>query len=142
MPIPTRCDGLEQEAFEAFLERSKMSLETHPLHWLFMHPESNAARQGWCAAIEYAQEQTTDLRWRPIEELDNRYLPGLLLYSASLIDEDFNPDGIVEGHWQDGICEEEGEWVAAVWCDYHDTFETKVVKPTHYMVKPKFEVPK
>lgn len=89
---------------------------------------------------------TGSSQWRPIAELEDRYIPGLLLYAESLVSEDFNPEGVVEGHWQDGdgiITDlNDGEWVAAVWCDYHDTYETIPVKPTHFMLKPKFEGPK
>ena len=137
MPIPSSNDGLEQEAFEAFAKADKMEMQTHPLHWLFLDPKTYAARQGWKAALEYVADQTKELVWRPIEQLADRYIPGLLLYSATLIDEDFNPDGIVEGHWCDEAGDEAGHWIAAVWCDYHDTFETKRVEPTHFMLKPK-----
>lgn len=76
--------------------------------------------------------------WQKIEDIQPgaRYHPGLLLYAESLIDEDFNPEGVVEGHWCDGDGNEEGFWQAAVWCGYHDLFETKAVKPTHFMLKP------
>lgn len=134
MPIPSSNDGLEQEAFETFAKADKMNMQTHPLHWLFLDPKTYAARQGWKAALEYVTEQTQDLGWKLIDDIQPgaRYEPGLLLYSATLIDEDFNPDGIVEGHWIDDI-----GWQASVWCGYHDTFETRVIVPTHFMLKPK-----
>lgn len=74
--------------------------------------------------------------WRKIEEIDDgtRYAPGLLLYAETLIDADFNPSGVVEGYWQDGD-DESGDWVAAVWCGYHDEWHSKPVKPTHFMIK-------
>lgn len=53
--MPDTCDGLEQEAFEQHLRDSRLSTETHPLHYLFLDPKSNAARQAWKAAILYCR---------------------------------------------------------------------------------------
>lgn len=72
--------------------------------------------------------------WRPMVELttQERYAGSYLLHCPDLISEDFNPQGVVDGYWQD----EEG-WLAGVFCGYHDEWHTKVVNPTHYMPVPK-----
>lgn len=70
------------------------------------------------------------VEWRPIEEAE-KYDGEFLLYGPSLIDPDFNPTGIVEGHWQD----DEG-WVGAVWCGCHDCWNAVVIEPTHFTRKP------
>jgi hypothetical protein len=51
--LPTTCDGKEQGAFETWAKSHGYDMNTHPLHWLFLDPETYAARQGWRAAIEY-----------------------------------------------------------------------------------------
>lgn len=50
---PTNCDGKEQEAFEAWAKRDRYDMALHPLHWLFLNERTNAARQGWKAALAY-----------------------------------------------------------------------------------------
>lgn len=84
--------------------------------------------------------------WRPIEELSKpaRYENAFLLFAEELRDPDYNPEGVVEGHWSDGplvdgpdgIDEAEGVWIASVWCGYHDQWHAKEIKPTHYMPWP------
>ena len=54
---PDTCDGNEQEAFEAWAQRERHNMEQHPLHYLFLDAETNAARQGWKAGLLYAVEQ-------------------------------------------------------------------------------------
>lgn len=49
------CDGKEQEAFEAWARSERMDMSTHPLHWLFLNAQTNAARQGWKGAINYCR---------------------------------------------------------------------------------------
>ena len=55
LPLPSVCDGKEQEAFEAFAISERHNMQTHPLHYLFLNGETNAARQAWKAAINYCQ---------------------------------------------------------------------------------------
>jgi len=76
--------------------------------------------------------------WHPINAINdkNRYEPSFLLHCPDLICSDFNPSGVVEGHW----CDDEG-WHAAVWCGYHDEFHTKFVTPTLIMVIPSIAAP-
>ena len=57
--VPKRCDGKEQEAFEAWAAAQKYDMERHPLHWLFLNERTYAARQGWAAALEYANKIVT-----------------------------------------------------------------------------------
>lgn len=57
--LPRTCDGKEQEAFESWAERSAYDMSTHPIHWLFLNERTNAARQGWKAALVYVNEQAT-----------------------------------------------------------------------------------
>lgn len=70
------------------------------------------------------------LEWRPIEEAE-KYDGEYLLYSSDLVDLDFNPSGVVEGHWQDGM-----GWVGAVWWGSQDCWQEKVINPTHFTHKP------
>ncbi|WP_163004415.1 hypothetical protein [Pseudomonas viridiflava] len=76
--------------------------------------------------------------WHPISAINdtNRYEPSFLLHCPDLICSDFNPSGVVEGHW----CDDEG-WQAAVWCGYHDEFHTKFVTPTLIMTIPSIAAP-
>lgn len=71
--------------------------------------------------------------WYPIEDIDGMEHThvSLLLYSPAFVDPDFNPEGVLEGHYQD-----EGGWTAAVWNDSQDCFNTVMcLEPTHYMIK-------
>ncbi|WP_448677313.1 hypothetical protein [Delftia acidovorans] len=54
---PDTCDGMEQEAFEAWAQRERYNMEQHPLHYLFLDTETDAARQGWKAGLLYAVGQ-------------------------------------------------------------------------------------
>ncbi|UBY97472.1 hypothetical protein LCG56_26675 [Pseudomonas cannabina pv. alisalensis] len=76
--------------------------------------------------------------WHPISAINdsNRYAPSFLLHCPDLVCSDFNPSGVVEGHW----CDDEG-WQAAVWCGYHDEFHTKFVTPTLVMTIPSIAAP-
>lgn len=51
--IPTVCDGKEQEAFEKWAVHNRFNLSEHPLHYLFLDPKTDAARQAWKGALEY-----------------------------------------------------------------------------------------
>ncbi len=51
--LPTSCDGKEQYAFEAWAKTNRYEMHEHPLHYLFMDPKTNAARNGWRAALNY-----------------------------------------------------------------------------------------
>lgn len=55
--LPDTCDGKEQEAFEEFARAAYMDMSQHPLHYLFLNSETNAARQAWKAAILYCRDQ-------------------------------------------------------------------------------------
>ena len=55
--MPAVCDGIEQDAFEAWAEANRFVMDTHPLHWLFLNPETHAARDGWKAAIEHCRSR-------------------------------------------------------------------------------------
>ncbi|KIQ21582.1 hypothetical protein RT95_20780 [Xanthomonas campestris] len=50
-PIPF---GVESAAFEAHAKGERLSLEQHPLHYLFLDPKTYAARQAWKAALKFA----------------------------------------------------------------------------------------
>lgn len=52
--LAERCDGKEQEAFEAWAKGQNYDMACHPLHWLFLDSKTYAARQGWAAGLEYA----------------------------------------------------------------------------------------
>lgn len=52
--LPATCDGIEQEAFEAWGKRERYNMEQHPLHYLFLNSETAAARDGWKAGLQHA----------------------------------------------------------------------------------------
>ncbi|HCV70574.1 MAG TPA: hypothetical protein DHE23_01830 [Agrobacterium sp.] len=54
---PQDCDGREQLAFETWAANNRYDMHEHPLHYLFMDPKTNAARQGWKAALQYVRDQ-------------------------------------------------------------------------------------
>jgi len=54
---PTTCDGIEQDAFEAWATSERMVMDTHPLHWLFLDAKTNAARKGWKAGLKHAADR-------------------------------------------------------------------------------------
>ncbi|WP_110642516.1 hypothetical protein [Salinicola sp. CPA57] len=74
------------------------------------------------------------VEWRTIEEAE-KYDGEYLLHGPDLVDPDFNPTGIVAGHWQD----DQG-WVGAVWCGQHDCWEYRVIEPTHFARKPGVQI--
>lgn len=51
------CDGKEQLAFEEWANSNHFDMHEHPMHYLFMDKETNAARKGWREAIRYCHEQ-------------------------------------------------------------------------------------
>lgn len=55
LTLPSVCDGKEQEAFEAWAVSEHYNMQIHPLHYLFLNGETNAARQAWKAAINYCE---------------------------------------------------------------------------------------
>lgn len=59
-----RCDGNEQPTFERWAAAERFNMEEHPLHYLFLNPETNAARKGWCAAIEHCTDALVEDRER------------------------------------------------------------------------------
>lgn len=54
---PQDCDGKEQLAFETWAANNRYDMHEHPLHYLFMDPKTNAARQGWKAALQYVRDE-------------------------------------------------------------------------------------
>lgn len=46
----------EQAAFEAWAKESRYEMHQHPLHYLFTDKQTNAARQGWKAALQFVRE--------------------------------------------------------------------------------------
>jgi hypothetical protein len=49
------CSPQEVAAFEKWAADNRYDMQTHPLHWLFLNERTNAARQGWKAALEFAR---------------------------------------------------------------------------------------
>lgn len=43
----------EQDAFEEWARSAGFDMSQHPLHWLFLHEETYAARQGWKEGLVY-----------------------------------------------------------------------------------------
>lgn len=58
---PSICDGIEQDAFEAWATENRYDMNTHPLHWLFLNERSAAARDGWKAGLVHAAERCAAL---------------------------------------------------------------------------------
>ena len=58
---PATCDGIEQDAFEAWAKGERFVMDTHPIHWLFLNSETNAARKGWKAGLVHAAERCAAL---------------------------------------------------------------------------------
>lgn len=54
---PATCDGLEQEAWEAWARVQRFDMSEHPMHYLFLNERTDAARQGWKGGLVYAVEQ-------------------------------------------------------------------------------------
>ena len=54
---PARCDGVEQDAFEAWAKDNHYDMELHPLHWLFLNARTSAARDGWAAGLAHAVDR-------------------------------------------------------------------------------------
>lgn len=54
--LPTRCDGKEQYAFEAWAAAQRYDMNEHPLHYLFLNERTAAARDGWAAGLKYASD--------------------------------------------------------------------------------------
>lgn len=67
--------------------------------------------------------------WRPIESAPKDR--PIWLHDPTLVCEDFNPSGSVEGYWQDT----EG-WIGAVWNACQDVWDAKVIHPTHWRALP------
>lgn len=69
--------------------------------------------------------------WKPINSFDPNNQQPTLLFNREWIDEDFNPNGVVEG-FMGG----EGHFIAAVWNDCQDCYETENITPTHWQPLP------
>lgn len=52
--MPNTCDGIEQEAFEAWGKAERFDMSQHPLHYLFLNERTEAARRGWRAGLLHA----------------------------------------------------------------------------------------
>lgn len=50
-------NGVEQQAFEDWAQDNNYDMHQHPLHWLFLNPKTDAARQGWKGAMGHVKEQ-------------------------------------------------------------------------------------
>ncbi|WP_439398779.1 hypothetical protein ACRQ5Q_15340 [Bradyrhizobium sp. PMVTL-01] len=50
---------MEHTEFEKWAASKKYDMHEHPLHYLFMDPKTNAARQGWKAALRYVSSHLT-----------------------------------------------------------------------------------
>lgn len=47
----------DQQAFEAWAQGERYEMHQHPLHYLFMDTKTNAARQGWKAALQFVRDR-------------------------------------------------------------------------------------
>lgn len=48
----------EQQAFEQWAKSQNLDLSQHPLHYLFLNPVTDTARQAWKAALKYQADQS------------------------------------------------------------------------------------
>ncbi|MDP9854552.1 hypothetical protein J2854_001737 [Agrobacterium tumefaciens] len=48
----------DQQAFEAWAQGERYEMHQNPLHYLFMAPKTNAARQGWKAALQFIRDRS------------------------------------------------------------------------------------
>lgn len=96
----------------------------------YYSPDERKTAECFQRGIDYAT------KWFPIEQYTQEI--GIVeFYAKELIDEDFNPLGIVTGAFTGDYFE------AAVWCGIHDCFETRKINPTHFrpqMAPPKEEI--
>lgn len=68
-------------------------------------------------------------KWFPIETAPKD--EPLWLAGPSLVDEDYNRKGVVEGYWLDDL-----GWMGAIWNNEQDYWESQQVNPTHWMPIP------
>lgn len=54
--LPKTCDGKEQDAFEEYGKENGLDMTTHPIFWMFTHPETNAARSAWRGCLDYVNK--------------------------------------------------------------------------------------
>lgn len=86
-PWPEICDGKEQLAFEEWATKQRFEMNEHPLHYLFLDPRTDAARQGWKAGLEYAAERVKQAA-RPDPETEGLRERVRVLEEAALAYED------------------------------------------------------
>jgi len=81
--FPSRCDGVEQDAFEDWAASEGYDMTTHPLHWLFLDERTSAARSGWAAGLIHAVKRIeATLDTNPVTVQDAARVPEI----AALID--------------------------------------------------------
>lgn len=100
--------------------------------WFIAEHSSEAYLQAALRALHEAVEADAALRasgWQPIatNPLDSA---AFLAYGPSLVDLDFNPQGIVEA------CFDGERLIGAVWNGVHDIWNTVPIEPTHWMPLP------
>jgi hypothetical protein len=52
-------DHSEQNAFEEWARKRGLNMDEHPLHYLFLDPKTDAARNAWKAALSYVRSRTS-----------------------------------------------------------------------------------
>lgn len=75
-----------------------------------------------------AEPQPKKQGWRPINTAP--FGRPILAYAADLVDEDFNPSGVVDAYWQD----DEG-WIGGIWNGSQDCWDAQPIRPTHWHEK-------
>lgn len=65
--------------------------------------------------------------WKSIESAPKG--KPIIVFGPTLIDEDYNPDGIVEAFWTG-----EENWAGAIWNNEQDCYDLQVIAPTHWLV--------
>jgi hypothetical protein len=68
--VADTCDGVEQEAFEAWAKAAGHDMHEHPMHYLFLDPKTDAARHGWKAGITHARQRILSALEAPAAEKD------------------------------------------------------------------------
>ena len=69
------CDGVEQNAFEAWASNEGFDMHEHPIHYLFLDEKTSSARQGWKAGLDHARQRilaSLDLSPKPLEKTEEQ----------------------------------------------------------------------
>lgn len=127
--LQNRSNEPEMTASDAYHHCVDM-IEPHVIH----NPQGsecgdNSLCASVCESLRFLIDHWKMTQWVSIDKATDQE-GDVLLYVPDLVDEDFNPTGVIEGHWQDV-----DGWVGAVWCPVQDYWKYRAVSPTHFLRK-------